>query len=118
MNDHNLGLEFDPPSTGPAVLRVIGELDHHTAPRLREALDSVSLSPGDGYVLDLSRLEYCDSTGVTVLVTALRKAEAAEGRLCLAGLSRELTRVFRLIGLGDVFSLHDTVEQAIECQRS
>ncbi|MGM1062016.1 STAS domain-containing protein [Saccharothrix sp. Mg75] len=96
---------------GPAVLRVSGELDHHTAPQLSEAVHAVPSTAG--IVLDLTGLSYCDSTGITVFVTAHQRAEAAGGSLDLAGLSPDLTRVFGIVGLDQVLSLHPTVEQAL-----
>lgn len=44
--------------TGP-VLQIIGELDHTTAPDLRDHLTTLTLEPGRLLVLDLARMEFC-----------------------------------------------------------
>ncbi|MGW0425227.1 STAS domain-containing protein [Streptomyces sp. NPDC003015] len=102
---------------GPVVLRVTGELDHHTAPQLTQALDSAPFAPGVPLVIDLGGVSYCDSTGITVLVTAYHRAEAAGCPFSLTGLSDYLTRVFHTVGLDQVFTVHPTVEDALTAPR-
>ncbi|KUH40381.1 MULTISPECIES: STAS domain-containing protein [Streptomyces] len=103
---------------GPVVLRVVGELDHHTAPRLTEALDGVPSSATRGLVIDLSGLTYCDSTGITVLVTTYHRAGAVGCPLVLSGLGDDLTRVFHTIGLDQVFTLRPTTDAAVAALRA
>ncbi|MEV6809383.1 STAS domain-containing protein [Streptomyces sp. NPDC017248] len=98
---------------GPVLLQVAGELDHHTAPRLTRALESAPLAPGTPLVIDLSGVEYCDSTGITVLVTAYHRCQAAGCPFSLTGLSDDLARVFRTVGLDQVFTFHPTVDDAL-----
>ncbi|MFF1542249.1 STAS domain-containing protein [Streptomyces sp. NPDC058291] len=102
---------------GPVVLRVTGELDHHTAPQLTQALDGVPFAPGAPLVIDLGGVSYCDSTGITVLVTAYHRAEAAGCSLSLTGLSLYFTRLFQTVGLDQVFTVHPTVEDAVTAPR-
>lgn len=66
-----------------------------------------------GFVLDCSRLEFCDSTGLNVLLGARLKAEADGGGVHLAGLQPVVARVFEITGAEAVFSLHDTLEAAL-----
>ena len=103
--------------SGPVLLKVTGELDHHTAPQLTQALEDVRLSPGAALVVDLSELTYCDSTGITVLVTAYQRAEAAGSSFSLAGLGHDLTRMFQTVGLDQVFALHPTIDAAVAAVR-
>lgn len=102
---------------GPVLLQVTGELDHHTAPQLTQALESVPLDPGTLLVIDLSGVAYCDSTGITVLVTAYHRTQAAGCSLSLTGLSHDLTRVFQTVGLDQVFTFHPTVDDALAAVR-
>jgi len=96
-----------------AVVTPQGELDHHTADLLREPLEQ---SFADGYsrlVVDCSRLEFCDSTGLNVLLGARLKAEAAGGAVHLAGMLPVVARVFQITGAGAVFTVHDDLEAAL-----
>lgn len=67
---------------GRAVLTVRGELDLATAPELEQALDE-QLSRSVDVVLDLRELDFMDSTGVRILVTAHAAAAAAGRRFAL-----------------------------------
>ncbi|MFI5972154.1 STAS domain-containing protein [Streptomyces sp. NPDC051452] len=97
---------------GSIVLRVAGELDHHTAPRLRAALTQIPFGPAGGLIVDLSRLEYCDSTGLTVLITAYHQATAAGSEFSIAGLNPDMRRFFEIVGIDQVITLHPTVDAA------
>ncbi|GAA3140352.1 STAS domain-containing protein [Planomonospora alba] len=113
QHDHDLTVTLQPHPVSPLVLTVAGDLDHHTVPRLRAALDDLTLAPGAGLVIDLSGLTFCDSTGISALVSAHQRAQDAGAALALAGLDPEIIRVFRIMGLDRLFSFHDTAEKAI-----
>ncbi len=53
-----------------AVVTPAGELDHHTADLLREPLEDCLSKGLSRLVVDCSRLEFCDSTGLNVLLGA------------------------------------------------
>lgn len=99
---------------GPVVLHVAGELDHYTAPSLTQALDDLPFGPGTDVVFDLSGLEYCDSTGLTVIITAYHRAESAGSSFSVAGLGPAMDRVFRVVGLDQVFTFYGSVGEAVE----
>ncbi|MDQ0813031.1 anti-anti-sigma factor [Streptomyces sp. B3I7] len=96
-----------------AVVTPAGELDHHTADLLREPLDDCLEKGFSRLVVDCSRLEFCDSTGLNVLLGARLKAEAAGGEVHLVGMQPVVARVFEITGADSVFVLHDTLDQAL-----
>ena len=99
---------------GPnAVVTPAGELDHHTADLLREPLEDCLAKGFKRLVIDCSRLEFCDSTGLNVLLGARLKAEAAGGGVHLAGMQPVVARVFEITGADAVFTVHDTLEAAL-----
>ncbi|MEW1612643.1 MULTISPECIES: STAS domain-containing protein [unclassified Streptomyces] len=113
MRNQPLTVTAQPHPAGPHVLTVSGELDHHTSAQLRETLDEITLEAGSRLVINLSGLTYCDSTGITLLVTTYQRAQAAGAKLSLAEPSSYLVRVFSIVGLDQVFDLQPTTEQAI-----
>ncbi|MET9503687.1 STAS domain-containing protein [Streptomyces sp. NPDC006259] len=117
MTEPTLTVDQQIHGTGPVVLKVTGDLDHHTAPQLTQALEGVPLALGSALVIDLSGLTYCDSTGITVLVTAYHRTQAAGSSLSLAGLGHDLTRVFQTVGLDQVFTFHPTSDDALAALR-
>ena len=116
--DPVLAVTLHPHPAGPRLMSVSGELDYHTAPRLRAGLDEVPLETGASLIIDLSGLTYCDSTGISILVGAYHRAKAAGAVLALAGVNPDISRVFRVIGLDQVFVSYDTVDAAARALRS
>ncbi|MEU3062643.1 STAS domain-containing protein [Streptomyces subrutilus] len=102
---------------GAAVVEVAGELDHHTAPELTRVIQETPFGPDAPVLIDLSALTYCDSTGITVLVTAYHRACKVDAPLFLVGLNTDLMHVFRIIGLDQLFSFQPTVEDAVKSHR-
>ncbi|CAL9557443.1 STAS domain-containing protein [Streptomyces sp. enrichment culture] len=99
---------------GPsAVATPAGELDHHTADLLREPLEDCLAKGFNRLVVDCSRLEFCDSTGLNVLLGARLKAEAAGGGVHLVAMQPVVARVFEITGAEAVFTLHDTLAAAL-----
>ena len=96
-----------------AVVTPAGELDHHTADLLREPLEGCLEKGYARLVVDCSRLEFCDSTGLNVLLGARLKAEAAGGGVHLAAMQPVVARVFEITGAEAVFTVHDTLETAL-----
>ncbi|WP_156727162.1 STAS domain-containing protein [Streptomyces apocyni] len=96
-----------------AIVTPAGELDHHTADLLREPLEACVDGGRARLVVDCSRLEFCDSTGLNVLLGARLKAEAAGGGVHLAGMLPVVARVFEITGAEAVFTVHKTLEAAL-----
>jgi anti-sigma B factor antagonist len=96
------------------VVEVRGEVDVHSAPQLRDRLIEVIDTGKPSVVVDLSSLQFIDSTGLGALVAALNHANAAGAKFQLVCQADRLLKVFRITGLHEVFEIHPTVEQAIE----
>ncbi|MBN1172080.1 MAG: STAS domain-containing protein [Micromonosporaceae bacterium] len=97
---------------GHTVLEVCGEVDVYTAPRLRERLIELFDLGSRHAVVDLNRVEFLDSTGLGVLVGALRRLRGVNGTFGLVCSHERLLKVFRITALDRVFLLYDTVEAA------
>ncbi|MFJ8075191.1 STAS domain-containing protein [Streptomyces sp. NPDC096176] len=95
------------------VVKPAGELDHHTADLLRAPLEEAIEQGRVRLVIDCSQLEFCDSTGLNVLLGARLKAEAGGGAVHLAGMRPVVARVFEITGAEAVFTVHDSVEAAL-----
>ncbi|GGU10064.1 MULTISPECIES: STAS domain-containing protein [Streptomyces] len=95
------------------ILTPVGELDHHTADVLRSPLDDALDAGRSRLVVDCSRLEFCDSTGLNVLLGARLKADAAGGGVHLAGMRPVVARVFEITGADVVFTVHDSLAAAL-----
>lgn len=81
------------------VIELIGELDLDGATAVQDELLSVEDSDATSIVVDLRRLEFIDSTGIRLIVTAAHRSES--GRLVLLRGPKQVHRVFELTGLAD-----------------
>ena len=82
--------------------KVVGEIDAFTAPVLRERLASVENVQGLKAELDLSEVEYMDSTGLGVFVGFYKAVSSNGGHVKITGLNRRLNRLFEITGLNEI----------------
>ncbi len=88
-----------------AVLRLVGELDLATAPRLRDQIVSVVNGGVTHLVLDLARLDFIDSSGLSVLVVAFKRLRERDGELRLRSVPAQALRVLEISGLHRVIPM-------------
>ncbi len=102
------------PYDGAAVLSLSGELDIATAAELRHCMAEATASVHPPkVVVDLKAVGFCDSSGLSVLLTALSGAEAAGGVLVLSEVHPRIKRVLSVTGLHKRFQVYDTVQEAV-----
>lgn len=98
---------------GVTVAELAGELDIASAPALREQLLGL-LRPGSSrLVIDLSKVSFCDASGLAVLVSTGRRAKLLGGFLRLAAVSPQADRALHITGLHRHLSVYPTVRAAI-----
>jgi anti-anti-sigma factor len=89
------------------ILALAGELDLQSAPELdRQIRELGETSPGR-LLIDLSALEFMDSTGLSVMIRAQRSASANGHRLSLRRGSTQVQRLFELTGVVEHFAFED-----------
>jgi anti-anti-sigma factor len=95
------------------ILYLDGELDIATAPRLREQISARWGRPDSPcLVIDLARVQFCDSSGLAVLSDALRRTRATDERLILTALPQRFKRLLGITGLYEHFEQRTTADQA------
>jgi anti-sigma B factor antagonist len=95
------------------IVAVNGEVDVYTAPALRERLNGLISTGRCRLVIDLHGVQFLDSTGLGVLVGALKKARSLGGELTLVCSQERILKVFRITGLTSVFPIHATLDEAV-----
>ena len=99
---------------GATIIEVAGELDLHSAPQLRaEAVRAIESQSPPRIIIDLSGVTFLDSTGVGVLVGALKRAREAGGALQFCNAQTRVNRIFEITGLIGALPLFKTREEAL-----
>lgn len=97
-------------------LVVTGEVDVHTGPALRDQVLSAIDSGQRRVIVDLSGVEFMDSTGLGVLVAGLTRAREAGGGLWVVCSQERLLRLFQITGLDGVLSIYRTAEDMVAAE--
>jgi anti-sigma B factor antagonist len=95
------------------ILSVDGEIHVSSAPEFSGALNATIESGRTHLVLDLSNVTFIDSTGLSVLLNALRRVTRAGGRLAVVCSNPTVLRLFEITRLDSTFDLHAGVEPAL-----
>jgi anti-sigma B factor antagonist len=100
-----LELERRQDARGREVVAVRGEIDVATSPALRDQLYEIIDGGARELVVDLAELGFIDSSGLGVLVAALKHMKEQDGELVLAGLQQPALRVFEITDLTALFTI-------------
>nr|WP_296076385.1 STAS domain-containing protein [uncultured Actinoplanes sp.] len=98
---------------GSVVVAVRGNLDVDSATVLTTALDQILDPPAPKVVVDLSGVEFCDSTGLSAFVLGHRRAAASGGWLRLAAPGEFLSQLLDTVGLSSRLGVYATVPDAL-----
>ena len=98
---------------GWTVVSIYGELDVATAPSLREQLIGLVGDGSTKLVLDLEGVDFLDSTGLGVIVSALKRARTNGGDLRLVCTQARIRRLFEITGLDKAVPLLPSLDAAV-----
>jgi anti-sigma B factor antagonist len=96
---------------GVDVIFISGEVDLYTASTLKEMIYELLDTGVSNIILDMTGLEFMDSSGLGVLVGTLKRVRSTDGSLWLICDRDNLLKVFRLTGLDKVFTIHASLEE-------
>src|SRR5947199_9532708 len=97
---------------GDTVKRLDGVIDIHSAPEISEQLGRLQADGSVAIVVDLSGVNFLDSSALGALVAAHRALSEAGGSLKLAAPREHVLKVFRITRLAEVIPLFDSVDDA------
>jgi anti-sigma B factor antagonist len=99
------------------IVRVGGELDILSSPALRELLTEVTRSERP-LVLDVAQLSFMDSTGLSVVVAALKRLRERGQDLVLCAPQQPVQRTLEICGLDRIIAICATQADALEHLRA
>ncbi len=96
------------------VVALAGALDYTNAERLRQDVEAALGEEHRELVLDLSGVNFCDSTGIRILLSVRKLMQERDGAVTLASLNARLARIFRVTGLISAFIVAPGLAEAVD----
>ncbi|MCS7174413.1 STAS domain-containing protein [Pseudothermotoga sp.] len=97
------------------VIKLHGEMDMSNSPHLKNFVKDTYINVGkSNIIMDLSDVDYIDSSALGALLGLQRAARLNGGSLVLCGLHDNLKRIFKITSLEGVFKIYSSVEEALK----
>ena len=95
---------------GTLTVALTGEIDHHCAKQYIQAISAkIEAYTPAICVLDFSEVSFVDSSGIAVVINALRAITQIEGKLLLTGIASQPMKVFRASGIDKLVEIKEAV---------
>ena len=92
------------------TVALTGEIDHHCAKAYIQAIAAkIEAYTPEVCILDFQDVTFVDSSGIAVVINALRSMTQIEGKLLLTGISPQPMRVFRASGIDKLVQIREAV---------
>lgn len=96
---------------GQLTVALSGEIDHHRAKSYIQSIESkIEIYTPDVCVLDFRDVSFMDSSGIAVVINALRAMTRIGGQLMLASLPEQPMKVFRTSGIDKLVKIKEAVK--------
>lgn len=86
-------------------ISLAGEIDIYNAPELKSSLLGLLEQNKGNIQIDCADLKYIDSTGLGVLISALRHVKDYKGEITIKNLKPYIYKIFTITGLDKVFTI-------------
>ena len=95
---------------GLLTVALTGEIDHHCAKSYISAITAkIEAYSPQTCILDFQEVSFMDSSGIAVVINALRSITRIQGKLILSGLNAQPMKVFRASGIDKLVEIKETV---------
>lgn len=82
------------------VVKLTGEIDHHTAPEIRDVIDrEISINNTKNVVLDFDGVSFMDSSGIGMIVGRYKQISARGGKVMLIRVKPQVDKILEISGL-------------------
>lgn len=95
---------------GRLTIALTGEIDHHCAKAYIQVIAAkIEAYMPDVCILDFRDVSFVDSSGIAVVINALRSMTQIEGKLLITGISPQPMKVFRASGIDKLVEMKEAV---------
>lgn len=99
---------------GSSIIELEGEIDVYTAPQLKQQIISLLDGGVRRIIVNLTAVDYLDSTALGVLIGGLKRLRERDGNLDLICPNPRIKRIFEITGLDKIFDIYANEEEATE----
>lgn len=99
---------------GHVVLSLGGQIDSTASSLFEETMVSLIASGTNNMIIDFAQVKFISSAGLRVLLLAAKKVKPYGGKVTLCNLSRDVKEVFDISGFSVLFSIYETLDEAIK----
>ncbi len=115
LDKHNtMNFETTQTNNGAVVNSKVEKLDASNASELKSELVLLNKNGINNIVIDLSKTRYCDSSGLSAVLTANRLCKDTNGHFVLCGLQDSVRKLIEIAQLDKVLTITENQEQALE----
>ncbi|QKS71029.1 anti-sigma F factor antagonist [Paenalkalicoccus suaedae] len=95
-------------------VRLVGEVDHHSAKRLQQQVDlAIETSNIHHVLLNVEKVTFMDSSGLGVVLGRYKLLAKRGGKLAVCCVSPQVQRLFELSGLFKIIAVHSNEREAL-----
>jgi anti-sigma B factor antagonist len=105
LTSETFAIHRETPSTGLRAVVVVGELDLFAAPELKQAIAEALTEEARDLIVDLTQTVFIDSSGLAVLMLAIRRAQRLGGRLVVIDAGGSVARTFQIAGVDQILTI-------------
>ncbi|TAM61285.1 anti-sigma factor antagonist [bacterium] len=96
------------------VIDLVGEIDVYTSPAVKDAITQLIDEGHYHLLINLEGVRYIDSTGLGVLIGALKRVREHAGSVSLVCANPQIKKIFDITGLVKIFGIFETEQSAIK----
>ena len=95
------------------VMELAGEIDMKCSAKIKDKFKEIFRQKPRSVIVDMTEVNFMDSSGLAVLVGALKQSRINNSELKLAGLTKDVKGIFEICRLETIFQIFDTTDEAL-----
>jgi anti-sigma B factor antagonist len=95
------------------IIELAGEIDMKCSARIKDKFKEIFQQKPHSVIVDMTEVNFMDSSGLAVLVVALKQARINNSALKLAGLTKDVLSILEICRLETIFRIFDTTDEAL-----
>ncbi len=96
------------------VMELAGEIDMKCSAKVKDKFKEIFRQKPHSVIVDMTEVTFMDSSGLAVLVGALKRSRINNSELKLAGLTKDVRDIFEICRLETIFQFFDTTDEALQ----